>query len=332
MEILVVGGCGYIGSHACKILTEKGYQVVNLDNLSRGHREFAKWGTLYEGDLGDANLLDRIFTTHKIQVVMHFAAYAYVGESVTKPDLYYINNVQKPLVLLESMRKHSIPYFIFSSTCASYGELTPDSIPVAENRPQLPVNPYGRSKYFFEQILLDYEKAYGIKSLFFRYFNAAGADPSGEIGEWHEPETHLIPLILQAALGVGPQLTVFGSDYEIPGGNGDGTAVRDYIHINDLVQAHILGIDYLRKTNKTEAFNLGNGKGFSVLEMIQTAEKIMGRKVPYKLGPRRAGDPPVLVGAADKARNLLGWKPEFPDIERIIETAWAWEKKFRNVT
>lgn len=329
MDVLVVGGCGYIGSHACKILSEKGYNVINLDNLSRGHREFAQWGTLYEGDLGNSDLLDQIFSRHKIEVVMHFAALAYVGEAVTKPDIYYQNNVQKPLVLLDAMRKHKVEYFIFSSTCATYGELTPESIPVREDCAQNPVNPYGRSKYFFEQILLDYEKAYGLKSLFFRYFNAAGADPSGAIGEWHEPETHLIPLIFQATLGVVPELTVFGSDYVIPGGNGDGTAVRDYIHINDLVQAHILGIDYLRRINKTEAFNLGNGKGFSVLEMIQTGERITGMKVPYKLGPRRAGDPPVLVGAAEKARNLLGWKPEFPHIERIMETAWNWEKKFR---
>jgi UDP-glucose 4-epimerase len=331
MNILVVGGCGYIGSHACKALASMGHNVINLDNLSRGHREFARWGQFYEGDLGDSALLDRIFAACAVDVVMHFAAFAYVGESVSKPDLYYINNIQKPLVLLEAMRKHSVKNFIFSSTCASYGELPPESIPVGESHVQAPVNPYGRSKYFFEQILKDYDHAYGIKSIFFRYFNAAGADPDCEVGEWHDPETHLIPLIFQAAIGVAPPLTVFGSDYEIPGGNGDGTAVRDYIHIVDLVQAHVRGIDYLKKFNKTEAFNLGNGRGFSVLEVIHAAQRICGLKVPYTLGPRRPGDPPILVGSAEKARGLLGWKPEFPELDQILSTAWAWEKKLRNV-
>lgn len=328
MNLLIVGGAGYIGSHACKVLAERGVSLINLDNLSRGHREFTRWGEFIEGDLGDRALLDSIFRTHQIDAVMHFAALAYVGESVSQPDRYYLNNVQKPLVLLDAMVAHGVKHFIFSSTCATYGEIPAQHIPVSEEFPQNPVNPYGRSKYFFEQILKDFDRAFGLKSVFLRYFNAAGADPGCEIGEWHEPETHLIPLAFQAALG-GTPLTVFGTDYEIPGGNGDGTCVRDYIHILDLVEAHILALHFLKRESRTEAFNLGNGRGFSVLEVIRMAEQVSGLPVPFTAGPRRPGDPGILVGSAAKAREVLGWKPRFADLRMILETAWAWEKKRR---
>ena len=325
---MVIGGSGYIGSHACKELLRCGYKAVNLDNLSRGRREFSNIATFHEGDLGDPEALDRVFRTHNIEVVMHFAAFAYVGESTAEPAIYYENNVQKPLVLLEKMREFGVNNFIFSSTCATYGDVPSSDMPIREETPQNPINPYGRSKYFFEQILADYGRSYGLRHLSFRYFNAAGCDPEGDIGEWHDPETHLIPLALQAALGVGPELTVFGDDYRIPDRpEGDGTAVRDYIHVLDLVQAHILGMERMLETGESDVFNLGNGRGFSVMEVIRTVEKVTGKKVPHRMGPRRAGDPPILVGSAEKATKTLGWSPKFARLEDIVETAWRWELK-----
>ncbi len=324
-DILVIGGAGYIGSHATKMLRKKGYNPVVLDNLSRGHRELVKWGDFIEGDLGDESLLADIFSRYSIDTVMHFAAFAYVGESVEKPDIYYENNTFKSLRMLNAMRKAGVHKLIFSSTCATYGEILPGRIPIEEDHPQHPINPYGWSKLMFERIIQDYA-VYGIKALMFRYFNAAGCDPEGETGEWHLPENHLIPLMLRAGMGTGKPLTVFGDDYRVAGFS-DGTAVRDYIHVNDLVEAHILGISYLDGAERTEAFNLGNGKGFTVLEMIHAASRVMGVEIPYQMGSRRAGDPPILVGSLAKAAEKLGWKPAFTDMEEIIRTAHLWEKK-----
>lgn len=328
-NILVIGGAGYIGSHAAKLLYNRGYHPIVLDDLSRGHRELVKWGDFIQGDLGAEKVLTDVFSQYSIDTVMHFAAYAYVGESVKKPNIYYENNTMKPIQLLNSMVKAGVKKLIFSSTCATYGEILPGKIPIEENHPQQPINPYGWSKLMLERIIQDYS-VYGIKSLMFRYFNAAGCDPESETGEWHEPETHLIPLIIKSALGTGKELTIFGDDYEIPEiKNHDGTAVRDYIHVNDLVDAHIKGIDYLDTLDKSEAFNLGNGMGFSVMEMIRAAEKVMGRKVPFSIGERRKGDPPILVGSSKKAKEILNWEPKYTDIGDIIETAYLWEKNFK---
>ena len=320
---LVVGGCGYIGAHACKALDEGGYQVVNLDNLSRGHREFARWGTFYEGDCGDLGLLDEILHRHRPHVVLHFAALAYVGESVTLPLTYYENNLAKPIALLQKLIAGGVSKFIFSSTCATYGENQASGGLIDETHTQSPINPYGRSKLFFEHVLADAAAAHNFRYLAFRYFNAAGADESGQIGEWHEPETHLIPLALRAALGEGPKLTVYGNDY--PTARKDGTAVRDYVHVNDLVDAHILGIGHLDNIRGGDAFNLGNGNGFTVLEVIETIRAVTGLDVPFEIGPRRPGDPSVLIGSAGKARRILGWQPKRPELQTIVETAYKWE-------
>lgn len=317
-EILVVGGAGYIGSHMCKYLHGKGLKPVVLDNLSLGHKESVKWGPLYAGDLDDPKLLAEIFAKHDIQAVMHFAAFCYVGESMTEPLKYYQNNVAATLGLLASMLDHGINKMIFSSSCATYGE--PETLPISEGLTQKPINPYGRTKLMMENILDDLDSANGLKSVCLRYFNAAGADPEGELGEDHDPETHLIPLVLYAALGRLKNLTVFGKDYPTE----DGTCVRDYIHINDLAQAHYLALNHLLGGGESEKYNLGNGNGYSILDVINTASKVSGREIAYTFADRRPGDPAVLVGSSDKAISELNWKPIFNSLENILQTAWDW--------
>lgn len=321
--ILVTGGAGYIGSHAVKALQTAGYQVLVLDNLVYGHQDIAKTlgVDLIIGDTTDRPLLDKLFSDRAISAVMHFAAYAYVGESVSQPDKYYRNNVVGTLVLLEAMIAADIKNFVFSSTCASYG--VPQQIPITEEHPQAPINPYGATKLMVERILQDFDVAYGLKSVIFRYFNAAGADPSGAIGEDHNPETHLIPLVLQAALGKRESITVYGSDYPTP----DGTCIRDYIHVSDLADAHVLGLQYLLDGNQSEIFNLGNGNGFSVQQVIDAAREITGKPINVVMGDRRAGDPPALVGSSEKARRILNWQPQYADLHLILQHAWAWHQK-----
>ncbi|HOJ86310.1 MAG TPA: UDP-glucose 4-epimerase GalE [Elusimicrobiales bacterium] len=319
--ILIAGGAGYIGSHVNKMISRKGYDTVVLDNLVYGHKEFVKWGKFYKCDLCDVKEMEKIFKSNKIDAVMHFSAYTYVGESVADPSKYYKNNVSNTLNLLDVMVKYGVKKFIFSSTCATYG--FPIEIPITESHPQNPINPYGKTKLMIEKILEDYDKAYGLKYINLRYFNASGADPDLEIGEWHNPETHLIPLALYNALGLTPKITVFGTDYDTE----DGTCVRDYIHVNDLAKAHILALEYLNQKNKSDSFNLGNGRGFSVKKIIDTVEKVSGLKLNVEYGKRREGDPAILVGSSKKAIKVLGWKPEFYKIEDIVETAYLWHKK-----
>lgn len=318
MTVLVTGGAGYVGSHALQLLRDSGIRCVVLDNLSRGHRELVGDAPLVVGDIADPDVVTRVLREHDVDAVMHFAAYAYVGESVQKPDIYYRNNVAGTLNLLECMVRQGVRQFVFSSTCATYG--LPQTTPIEETHPQRPVNPYGASKLMVERILSDFDHAFGLRSVAFRYFNAAGADPRGRIGEWHEPETHLIPIALQAARGVRGAVEVFGDDYPTP----DGTCIRDYIHVTDLAQAHLLGLRHLQAGGASDAFNLGNASGFSVREVIGAAERVTGRKIPWQAAPRRAGDPHALVGSAVKAQQRLGWKPQYPGLETIIETAWKW--------
>ena len=322
MRVLVVGGAGYIGSHMVKHLTTAGVDVITLDNLSYGYRDAVKYGDLIEGDLGDADLLDRVFSEHPFDAVMHFAAFIQVGESVQKPAMYYRNNVVNTMALLDAMVRHGVEHFIFSSTAAIFGE--PEYTPIDEQHPKRPINPYGRSKLMVEQILEDYDTAYGLKSTCMRYFNAAGADPDGELGERHVPETHLIPLILQAASGRRADIRVFGDDYP----SEDGTCVRDYIHINDLCAAHSLGLEHMRRSGQSARYNLGNGNGFSVRQVIDSARKVTGRDIRVSIEPRRAGDPAVLVADATLARRELDWQPRYADLDTIIETAWQWETGF----
>jgi UDP-glucose 4-epimerase len=322
--ILVTGGAGYIGSHAVLALKEAGYRVVVLDNLVYGHQDIVETVLKVEfvhGDINDRPLLDRVFQTYPIDAVIHFAAYAYVGESVTNPAKYYRNNVVGTLTLLEAMVQAEVFKIVFSSTCASYGN--PHQIPIPEDHPQSPINPYGMSKLMVEQILEDFDRAYGLRSVRFRYFNAAGADPQGRLGEDHSPETHLIPLILLTALGQRENITVFGTDYKTP----DGTCIRDYIHVTDLADAHLLGLKYLLDDGETSVFNLGNGEGFSVKEVITAAREITGLPITVEEGPRRAGDPAILIGSATKARKVLGWDPQYNQIEVILDHAWQWHQK-----
>jgi len=318
MAILVTGGAGYIGSHAVRALKQAGYKTLVFDNLIYGHADFVEPDELIEGDLEDKELLDQVFQNNSIEAVLHFAAYAYVGESVSNPSKYYHNNVGCTLNLLDTMVKYHVQHIIFSSTCATYGE--PLQIPIDENHPQNPINPYGRSKLMVEQILDDYDKAYFIKSVRLRYFNAAGADPDGGIGEDHTPETHLIPLILDVAINNRPHISIFGTDYDTP----DGTCIRDYIHVTDLADAHVLALKYLENGGKTDFFNLGNGNGFSVKEVIDVAKKVTGKEIAVIHDERRLGDPAELVGSAKKIQDVLGWKPRFAGLEKIIETAWQW--------
>lgn len=325
--ILVTGGAGYIGSHAVLALMKAGYEVIILDNLVYGHRDLVEnvlKAELIIGDISDRSLLDNLFASRNITAVMHFSAYAYVGESVTDPAKYYRNNVIGTITLLEAMIAASIKQFVFSSTCATYG--VPHSVPIAEDHPQNPINPYGATKLMVERILQDFDVAYGLKSVCFRYFNAAGADPTGLLGEDHQPETHLLPLVLMAALGKRDSVSIFGTDYPTP----DGTCIRDYIHVTDLADAHILGLEYLLKGGNTTVFNLGNGQGFSVKEAIDTAREVTGREIKVVMSDRRPGDPPTLVGSSDKARNILGWEPKYPALKEILTHAWKWHQQRHN--
>ncbi len=319
--ILVTGGAGYIGSHTCKALKKAGYAPVALDNMVYGHDWAVKWGPLVKGDILNAADLDGVFSTYKPVGVLHFAAFAYVGESVHNPAKYYHNNVTGTLSLLDAMRRHGCGHIVFSSTCATYG--VPQSLPIPEDHPQHPINPYGWSKLMIEQILRDYEQAYGVTHAALRYFNAAGADPDGEIGEDHDPETHLIPLVIHAALGLRRHVEIFGTDYDTP----DGTAVRDYIHVTDLADAHVSAISRLLDKGASMMLNLGTGVGNTVRQVIEAVERVSGRKVPVKEGPRRAGDPPALFANAGGAGRLLGWTPRLSDIDATVATAWRWHEK-----
>ena len=322
--ILVTGGAGYIGSHASLALKKAGYEVVVLDNLSYGHREIIEEIVKVElviGDTSDRSLLDKLFSTREIAAVMHFAAYIAVGESVQKPGEYYRNNVASTLNLLEAMLAHGVNKFVFSSTCAVYG--MPQEIPMTENHPHNPLSPYAASKDMVERILQDFDRAFGLRSVAFRYFNASGADESGALGEDHSPETHLIPLALLTALKQRKTLYIFGTDYDTP----DGTAVRDYIHVSDLADAHVLGLNYLLADGASEVFNLGNGNGFSVREVIETARKVTGLEIPAIESDRRPGDAPILVGSSDKVRQMLGWNPQYTDLSKIISDAWQWHQQ-----
>ena len=322
--ILVTGGAGYIGSHTVKALRAEGYKVIVYDNLVYGHRDLVENALgvkLIVGDIKDSELLERIFSQYPIEAVVHFAAYAYVGESVVKPAKYYSNNVLGTFTLLEAMRKAKVDNIVFSSTCATYG--VPSVIPIPEEHPQKPINPYGKSKLMVEELLADFDRAYDLKSVCFRYFNAAGADPDGLLGEDHTPETHLIPLVLLTALGERESISIFGTDYSTE----DGTCVRDYIHVSDLAKAHVQGLQYLLTGNQSEIFNLGNGNGFSVREIIEAAKVVTGRNIKVVECERRAGDPPVLVGGSSKARRILNWQPQYSNIREIIAHAWQWHQQ-----
>ena len=320
MVVLVIGGAGYIGSHAARALKRAGHEVIIFDNLSTGYEILAKGFELIKGDILDSSALARVLPG--VDAIMHFAAYAYVGESVTNPKKYFHNNVEGGLSLLNAANDAGVKKIIFSSTCAVYGE--PAKVPIEENTARQPVNPYGVSKLFFEQALESYDRAYGFRYASLRYFNAAGADESGEIGELHDPETHLIPLALRAATGIGPELHVFGSDYPTP----DGTCVRDYIHVNDLASAHLGALEHLAAGNDSFAVNVGTGTGASVQEVISAVEKTTGRSVPRKLDPRRAGDPPILVANPAKANALLHWKAT-RGLNEVVTTAWKWMERTR---
>jgi UDP-arabinose 4-epimerase len=319
-NILVTGGAGYIGSHACKELARRGYTPVAYDNLTFGHEYAVKWGPLERGDILDRARLDEVLRKYRPAAVMHFAAFGYVGESVENPGKYYRNNVGGSLTLLEAMCAHGVGSLIFSSTCATYG--LPQVIPIPETHPQAPVNPYGATKLMVERMVADFGVAHGLRSISLRYFNAAGADPDGETGEDHDPETHLIPLVLAAA-GTNSAVTIFGNDYDTY----DGTCIRDYIHVTDLAAAHVQALKRLEQGAPSSAYNLGNGRGFSVREVIQAAEKVTGKSVPRTEGPRRPGDPPQLVGDPRRAKEELAWTPEHADLDHIVQTAWTWTQK-----
>jgi len=317
--ILVTGGAGYIGSHTIKQLLKRGHDVVAYDNLSEGHRELVLCDEFVEADLADLDALIKTFKRYPIEAVMHFAAKTSVGESVENPQRYYENNVTGGLNLLRAMLEHDVKLFIFSSSAAVYGD--PVEIPIKEDHPKRPKNPYGQTKLIFEQIFQDYSRAYGLKYIALRYFNAAGSDPEGEIGEWHNPETHLIPIVLEAALGRRDHVEIFGTDYETK----DGTCIRDFIHVDDLAVAHILALESLRDGKPNTAYNLGIGKGYSVREVIETCQKVTGREIKVLEGERRPGDPPQLVADPSRAQRELGWEPKFKALEEIVETAWEWQ-------
>lgn len=322
--ILVIGGAGYIGSHMCKLLRQAGEEHVVLDNLSNGHRAAVKDSPFELGDLRNPKDLQRVFEAYPIDTVMHFAAYISVGESVREPGKYYENNTAGVLTLLEEMRKAGIRRFIFSSTAAIFGE--PEYVPIDEKHPKNPQSPYGDSKHAVERMLASYDVAYGLKSVCLRYFNAAGSDPDGELGEYHTPEEHLIPLVMHAALGKRPEVRIFGTDYNTP----DGTCIRDYIHIVDLAQAHLLAVRHLRDGGESKQYNLGNGVGYSVREVIDTVERVIGRPVPKVEAPRRPGDPARLIASSRLIESELGWKPKYPELEEIVRHAWNWLEKHPN--
>ena len=319
--VLVTGGAGYIGSHACKALARAGYEPIAYDNLGRGHREAVRWGPLVVGDLADRALIEATMRRHRVAAVMHFAAFAYVGESVGDPALYFRNNVANSLVLLEAMARVEVRSIVFSSTCATYG--VPESMPIAETTPQRPVNPYGESKLMIERMLHWLGRAQGLGYAALRYFNAAGDDPDGEIGEDHDPETHLIPLVLEAALGRRAAVEIYGTDYPTP----DGAPVRDYIHVTDLADAHVLALRHVLAGKPSIALNLGTGTGYSVREVIAAAERVTGRPIQRRESPRRAGDPAVLVADARLARDVLGWTPRLSGLDDILASAWAWHSR-----
>lgn len=320
-RVLVTGGAGYIGAHTCKVLAQAGHKPIVYDNLIHGHRHAVQWGPFAEGDILDRARLDAVIAEHAPEAVIHFAAFAYVGESVTDPGKYYRNNVAGTLNLMEAIRDHGIAHMVFSSTCATYG--IPESVPITEDAPQYPINPYGQSKLTVERMMADFGRAHGLGWIALRYFNASGADPDGETGEDHTPETHLIPLILDAAMGRRSAITVFGDDYDTP----DGSCIRDYIHVTDLADAHLLALEGLQHGLPSGAFNLGNGTGYSVFEVVQAVERVTGLTVPVEIGQRRPGDPDRLVGSAEKARRELGWRPRFAALDEIIRTAWNWHGK-----
>lgn len=324
MSILVCGGAGYIGSHMVAELLENGQDVVILDNLEKGHKDALLGGKLYVGDLRDKEILNKIFTENDIEAVIDFAAYSLVGESMTEPLKYFNNNVYGTISLLEAMKEHNVKYIVFSSTAATYGE--PECVPILENSKTIPTNAYGESKLLVEKILNWCDKAYGIKYTTLRYFNAAGAHINGKIGEDHSPETHLIPLILNVALGKRDEILIFGDDYDTK----DGSCIRDYIHVSDLASAHSLALKRLMNGGESRIYNLGNGTGFSVKEMIDIARKVTGHEIPAKVAPRRAGDPAILIASSEKAMKELNWKPKFNSVETIIETAWNWHKNHPN--
>lgn len=319
-SIIVTGGAGYIGSHACKILKNLGFIPITIDNLSVGHKSAVKWGPLVLADLKDKDTIDKTFSKYKPFAVMHFAADALVAESVANPGKYYENNVYSTVVILQLMAKHKIKNFIFSSSCATYG--IPSSTPIVEEHPQKPINPYGKSKLMIEEILKDFEQAYGIRHASLRYFNAAGADPDTETGENHENETHLIPLVIQTAERLRPSISVYGTDYPTK----DGSAIRDYIHVVDLIDAHVKALDFISKKDCSLMINLGTGKGISVLEVIETVKKITKKDFKVNFSERRSGDPPILYADSSKAKKILGWEPKLSDLETIILTAWKWHK------
>lgn len=320
--VLVTGGAGYIGSHACKALAQAGYRPVVYDNLVSGHTWAVKWGPLERGDILDPVRLDEVFATHRPAAVLHFAAFAYVGESVSEPTKYYQNNVAGSLALVQAMLRHGVPDIVFSSSCATYG--VPATTPIREDFPQHPINPYGATKLMVERILTDCRTAFGLRSIALRYFNAAGADPDGEIGESHDPETHLVPLVLDAAAGARAHIQVNGSDYDTP----DGTCIRDYVHVSDIAEAHVLALRALEQGRRAApAYNLGGGAVMSVAEVIAAAEKVTGASVSILAGARREGDPPVLSADASLARADLGWSPRHSTTEEIIQTAWSWRAK-----
>ncbi|QKT04321.1 UDP-glucose 4-epimerase GalE [Ectothiorhodospiraceae bacterium 2226] len=319
--ILVTGGAGYIGSHTCKALAAAGYRPIVLDNLVYGHRWAVKWGALVEGDVRDAAILDHVFSQYRPEAVLHFAAYAYVGESVGAPGKYYANNVAASVALLEAMRRHGCANLVFSSTCAIFGE--PEQALIDERTPTRPVNPYGRSKLMVEQIMQDFGRAYGLRHVSLRYFNAAGADPEQEVGEAHEPETHLIPLVLEVAQGRRAHIDIYGTDYPTP----DGTAVRDYVHVADLASAHVQALEYLRGGGVSSAFNLGLGRGYSVQEIVDAARRVTGCTITTRGAPRRAGDPPHLVADPGAAARALDWRPHYGQLDDIVATAWAWHQR-----
>ncbi len=318
MKVLVTGGAGFIGSHVCKTLARSGYQPVVYDNLGHGFADAVRWGPLEVGELGCRERLDQVIRQHRPEAVMHFAGLIAVGESVAKPGLYYRNNVADSLTLLEAARDHGIGLFVFSSTAAVYG--MPDSVPIPEDHRTVPINPYGATKLAMEWMLADFGTAHGLRSVCLRYFNAAGADPEGELGERHDPETHALPLAILAALGRRDCFQVFGTDYPTP----DGTAIRDYIHVEDLAAAHVRALDHLRRGGASSVFNLGTGVGTSVKELLESVGRVTGRPVPVRHGPRRAGDPPILIASPRRAFETLDWRPAWTDFDAIVETAWRW--------
>jgi UDP-glucose 4-epimerase len=319
-KVLVVGGAGYIGSHMVKMLGQLGCDVTTFDDLSTGHRDAVLFGDFVQGCISDTILLNRVME-NGFDAVMHFASLIQVAESVMHPGKYYQTNLVNTINLLESMRKNGVTRLVFSSTASIFGQ--PEYTPIDEHHPRQPINPYGHTKLMVEQVLADYDRAYGLKSISLRYFNAAGADPDGQLGERHEPETHLIPLVLQVAAGHRPRISVFGRDYETP----DGTCIRDYIHVNDLCSAHWLALQVLLNCGESQVYNLGNGNGFSVQEVIKTAEQVTGRKIPVVDAARRQGDPARLVADSTLARKQLGWQPQYADLAAIIDDAWKWEKR-----